>query len=513
MVMQVDVRGNEILDLSPMIDVHLQQQFALFEHKFWLPVESKLKFYIEISFPMVPEMYIEQYSLMHNYEINKELDGSLFDNFQIAVLPTADRIDTSYWQNVNTLPLTKEETVAYQQLDSLVTHASFFSHALMALVNFSLPWKELKLTNFSDFFHFNRVEGAYLGAGLTTNELLPQSTITLRAGYAFAEKRGKYVVNFERYLSNRKTLSIGAGIYRKISFREGEEFQTPGEITWLTLLEHVDPVDYFGVSGWSLYSRVCPVVQSSIEIRFLNEQHSSLMKTTDFNIFYGSDKYRDNQLIVGGTLRSGSISIIYDTRKFLRAGVFDDFDRSRNSIWCNLKAEYSDKNILHSDFQFTRCSGSLNFYTLTSSSGALSGNLRLGYAVGHLPPQRMFDIYGSTSDVTLDRSLRTINIKEFAGDRLASLILEHNFGSLPFRALGISFMKSIDFILFTGTAWTDLSSESRTIQPIPIQTSTKVINEVGFEFGRLFTFFRLDFAWRLTGNTKNDFALTFDFSL
>jgi hypothetical protein len=30
MVMQVDVRGNEILDLSPMIDVHLQQQFALF---------------------------------------------------------------------------------------------------------------------------------------------------------------------------------------------------------------------------------------------------------------------------------------------------------------------------------------------------------------------------------------------------------------------------------------------------------------------------------------------------
>jgi hypothetical protein len=513
MVMQVDVRGNEILDLSPMIDVHLQQQFALFENKFWLPVESKLKFRIEISFPMVPEMNIEQYSLMHNYEINTELDGSLFDNFQIAVLPTADRVDTSYWQNVNMLPLTNEETAAYQQLDSLVTHAGFFSHAIMALANFSLPWKELKLTSFSDFFHFNRVEGAYLGAGLTTNELLPQSTITLRTGYAFAEKRGKYAVDIERYLSDRKIYSVGAGVYRKTSFREGEEFLSRGDITLLALLEKDDPVDYFEVTGWSLYSHVRPCASSSVEIRFLDEQHSSLTKTTDFSILYGSDKFRSNQPVIGGKLRSGSISFTYDTRKFLMSGMFDDYDRSQNSIWCTLKVEYSDKNILHGDFDFTCYSGSLNFYALTTSSGALRGNLRLGYAFGHVPPQRIFDLFGSTSDITPTGSLRTISIKEFAGDRLASLVLEHNFGSLPFRALGISFMKNMDLILFTGSAWSDLSIESRAIQPVPLQTCTKVINEIGFGLGRLFTLLRLDFAWRLTGNAKNDFTVTFGSSL
>lgn len=513
MVMQVDVRGNEALDLSPMVDAHLQQQFSLFEHRFWLPVESSLKFCIDISFPMVPKMYIEQYSLMHDYEINTEIDGSLFDNFQISVLPTADRPDTTYWQNVNTLPLTTEEATAYKRLDSLVTHAGFFAHALMAVVNFSFPWKEPEPTSFSDFFHFNRVEGAYLGLGFKFNELFPHSAIMLQAGYALAEKRGKYAIDFERYLSNRKALSIGAGIYRKTSFREGEEFLSPGEITWLTLLENNDPVDYFEISGWSLYSRVRPGTKSSVEIRFLDERHSSLMKTTDFNIFYGSDRYRPNQLIVDGALRSGSISIIYDTRKFLMSGIFDDFDRSQNSIWCAIKVEHSDKNVLHSDFQFTRYSGSLNFYALTFSSGALRGNLRLGYSVGHLPPQRIFDLYGSTSDVTIDGSLRTISIKEFAGDRLASLVLEHNFGSLPFRALGLSFMKSIDFILFTGSAWTDLSSESKTIQPVPLQTCTKVINEIGFGLGRLFTFLRLDFAWKLTGMAKNDFTLTLGSSL
>jgi hypothetical protein len=104
-------------------------------------------------------------------------------------------------------------------------------------------------------------------------------------------------------------------------------------------------------------------------------------------------------------------------------------------------------------------------------------------------------------------------MKEFTGDRLASFILEDNFGSLPFRALGVSFMKSIDFILFTGTAWTDLSAESKAIQPVPLQTCRSVLNEVGFGLGRLFTFFRFDFAWRLTGNAKNNFALTLSSSL
>jgi hypothetical protein len=462
---------------------------------------------------MVPEMNIEQYSLMHNYEINTELDGSLFDNFQIAVLPTADRADTSYWQNVNMLPLTKEEIAAYQQLDSLVTHAGFFSHAIMALANFSLPWKELKLTNFSDFFHFNRVEGAYFGAGLTINELLPQSTITLRTGYAFAEKRGKYAVDVERYLSDRKIYSVGAGVYRKTSFREGEEFLSRGDITLLALLEKDDPIDYFEVTGWSLYSHVRPCASASVEIRFLDEEHSSLTKTTDFSILYGSENFRSNQPVIDGKLRSGSISLAYDTRKFLMSGMFDEYDKSQNSIWCTMKAEYSDKNIFHSDFDFIHYSGSLNFYALTTSSGALSGNLRLGYAFGHVPPQRMFDLYGSTSDITPAGSLRTISIKEFAGDRLASLVLEYNFSSLPFRVLGVSFMKSIDFILFTGTAWTDLSAESKAIQPVPLQTCRSVLNEVGFGLGRLFTLLRLDFAWRLTGNAKNDFTVTLGSSL
>jgi hypothetical protein len=510
MVMQVDVKGNDALDLSPMIDTRLQQQFSLFEHKFWFPVESKITFAIEIP---LAAMYIEQYSLMHNYEINNELDDAFFDNFQISVLPTADQVDSTYWQNVNTLPLTLEETNAYRKLDSIVIHAGFFPRALMTLTNFSLPWKEVEPTSFSDYFHFNRVEGAYLGIGVKLIDVLPFSDIMLRAGYAFAEDRGKYTIDVEKFFTDRKMLSLGAGLYRKTSYREGEEFLTPGEITLLSLFGKNDPVDYFEVAGWSLYSHLRPGVLSSIEVRFRDEQYSSRKKTTDFSIFYGSDMYRLNEPIVDGTLRSGSIAFSFDTRKFLIKEVTEDFDKSQNNFWCTINVEHSQKEVFQSDFQFTRYSGSFNFYVLTTLSGSFCGNFRFGYSTGHLPPQKIFDLYGSTSDLVLTTSLRTISRKEFAGDRLASLILEHNFGNLPFRALSLSFMKSLDLILFTGTAWTDLSFESKSIQPVHIQTSTKVINEIGLGFGKLFSLFRLDFAWRVTGNTKKDFTITLGSSL
>ena len=508
MIMEVDVQGNEALDLSPLTNPRMRQRFALFESKYWLPVEYQLIFNIEIQFPMVPKMYVEQYSLMHNYEINRDMDSVLFDNVQITVLPVADRRDTTYWQNVNTLPLTTEEALAYKRMDSIVTNAGFFSHAVMALMNFSVPWKNPEPTSFADFFHFNRIEGAYLGAGLKVSELLPHSTIIAKGAYAFAENRGKYSIDVEHFLTARKTLSLGAGLYRKILFREGEEYLSPGEITWLALLDHNDPVDYFENSGWSLYSRVRPETQSMVEIRLVDERHSSLAKVTNFSLFSRSKEYRPNPPIIDGKLRSGSISFEYDTRKFMMSGMLEEFDRSQNSIWCTLSVEHSTKNILQSDFQYTRVAGSMNFHVLATSSGAFYGNLRFGYADGSLPPQKIFEFYGSTSDITVSGSLRTVGIKEFAGDRMASLILEYNFGSLPFRALGVPLMKSMDFILFSGTAWADLSPASRAIQPVMLQTSRKVINEIGFGIGRLFTLFRLDFAWRVTGNTKNNFTLT-----
>ena len=250
------------------------------------------------------------------------------------------------------------------------------------------------------------------------------------------------------------------------------------------------------------------MVNTSMEIKYLHEQNTSVKKNTNFSILSWTEEYRPNPPILDGNLRSGIVTVTYDMRKYSDVGSTKNFDGSQNSFWATYSMERSDKRLFHSDFQFTRYAGTMNFHILTFSSGALDGFLRCGYSSDRLPPQRIFDLFGSTADLSSPGSLRTIRFKEFAGDRFVSLQFEHNFGSLPFRALGISFMNNKDFILFTGSAWSDLSAESRAIQPVPLRTCRSVLNEVGFGLGRLFTFFRIDFAWRLSGNTKNDFAIT-----
>ena len=506
LVMHVDVRCNEVVDLAPLKDLRVRQQFALFENKFWLPTESITTLQVELSF--LPPIFVEQYSLMYDYTINKDIDNKFFDNIILSALPTADQMDASYWHSVNMLPLTKEETKAYKRMDSITTNAGFFAHTLTTLSNLSLSSRDPQLTKFSDFFHFNRVEGAYIGFGIKFDKLLPQTFFTIKTGYEFADKRLDYTFNLERFLFSRNTISLGAQIHSIKSFREGEELISRGDISILALLDKNDPVDYFEATGWSLFARVKPMVNTSMEIKYLHEQNTSVKKNTNFSILSWSEEYRPNPPILEGNLRSGIFTVTYDMRKYSDVGSTKNFDGSQNSFWATYSMERSDKRLFHSDFQFTRYAGTLNFHILTFSSGALDGFLRCGYSSDRLPPQRIFDLFGSTADLSSPGSLRTIRFKEFAGDRFVSLQFEHNFGSLPFRALGISFMKNKDFILFTGSAWSDLSAESRVIQPVPLQTCRSVLNEIGFGFGRLFTFFRTDFAWRLTGNAKNDFTVT-----
>lgn len=512
-VMNVDVVGNEALDLAPLTDIRIRQQSAIFENRFWLPIESKITYTVKFSFPPVPSVLWEQYSLISDYEINQDIPESVFDKYVLTSLPTADRTDSTFWHNVNILPLTTEEVKAYERIDSIMAHTNVFTRSIVWLTRLPLTMRELPLTSVSDFFHFNRVEGAYVGVGFKFTPFSHSTTITLRTGYGFSDKIVKYSVGIEQALTSGGGLSVGAEAYRKLSSREGDDFVTPGQITWFSLLDKNDPVDYYRLSGWSLFARTEPLKNLSVEMRYLNENHQSATKNTDFSIFHRSANFRANPTVTDGQLRSVAISLTHDTRKFVDIGLFEAQDKSENSLLARLSVEHTNKKTFSSNFQFTRYSAFVHLHVLTFSSGELDGYLRLGYASGQLPPQRVFDLFGSTSGISREGFLRTIGVKEFAGDRAASLLLEHNFGSVFFRALGAPLMQNVDMVLTGGAAWTALSGESRVLQTVPLDTNRNILGEVGFGLGRLLTFFRLDFSWRLTEKSRKNFVITLASSL
>jgi len=96
LVMSVDIKCNEAVDLSPIKDVRIYQQFSLFESKYWLSIESVTTFYVDLAIPSVPPIFCEQHALLYDYSINTAIDEEVFDRQIIQILPLADSKDSSY---------------------------------------------------------------------------------------------------------------------------------------------------------------------------------------------------------------------------------------------------------------------------------------------------------------------------------------------------------------------------------------------------------------------------------
>ena len=92
---------------------------------------------------------------------------------------------------------------------------------------------------------------------------------------------------------------------------------------------------------------------------------------------------------------------------------------------------------------------------------------------------------------------------------MAALFIEYNFGSYLFRASKIPIIKNgkIDLILNAGAGWTECSEQNKN-QLQNIVATEDVFYEIGFGLGRIISFLRFDFSWRLTHRGKRNFVFT-----
>jgi hypothetical protein len=97
-----------------------------------------------------------------------------------------------------------------------------------------------------------------------------------------------------------------------------------------------------------------------------------------------------------------------------------------------------------------------------------------------------------------------MDVKEFGGTRYIAVNVEHNFRSLPFLALGLSFLteNNIELVVHAGAAqsWNDGT--------LLINTTDGIYSEAGFGISRIFELFRLDFTWRLSSPNNFRFCLS-----
>ena len=234
LVVSVDLIGNEAMNSRPLNNWHLQQQFATYEGRYWLPIESRMRFTVDIGIQRPAHM--DLHAIQYDYGINEEFPPGLFGKYELHVEPAADFADSSVWDGMQRLPLTEEETSAFLRIEENWARLGSTARFLVSALTSQMGQSNSPVTEPSDFFHFNRVEGFYLGVGLAIREKIPLTSLTVRAGHGFADRKWKYGLEMERILFREPEISFGLGAENALVYRDGLRVYTTTRSTRLTTL-------------------------------------------------------------------------------------------------------------------------------------------------------------------------------------------------------------------------------------------------------------------------------------
>lgn len=486
-VMGVDLKPNEALVVPFLRDISLayRQQFALYDSLFWMPVDIRIDGGFSVSIPGIslPRIAVNLASTIYEYEINVPIPDSIMEKPAFTVDSASTAYDSTFWARHEVMPMTVEEQRAYGTLDSTETLEKQFQPKgpLASLTGDG----GTSFLGYSDA-HFNRVEGFFLG-GKYESDLGRYVKLHGSAGYGFYDRRASYGAGAEFFATKKKEAGAGFEVYRKVDNIPDGGYYGPIVVSLMSLLDKNDYRDYFLARGARIFLDAKPLRTVEGRLTFISEKQEPLVNATYQSWFATAREYRVNPTAEDGMLRA----LRFDMRLGDEEVPLDLIPRDA----LELSIEHSSPSFMSSSFDYTLYRGDLTWHVRTFARRLLfapSLRFHLGAGVGgrSLPPQRVFALDSRSSGYAPFGVLRGGAVKEFAGDRFVMLNAEHNFRSLPFQALGITFLheNNIEFILHGSLAQTWIGSAS---------TSGGWYSEAGIGINRILELFRADLTWRL----------------
>lgn len=520
--LSVELKPNRAVQLPFDAELIFKQQFDEFDNFFVMPTGLNIFSTLSASILWVidPRLDINIATVAYDYNFNEELDDRIFNQRRVEINKLADKFDSTYWFDNAVLPLSPEEEYAYDAIRRMrenpdsVLGATIIDKYFAPVTRTIAKLDRTPFTGFEDFFHYNRVQGVYLGGGIK-GELSERINGSIKTGYGTSDKKFYGEGTFQYYLDDLEQYSFDLSVYNRLNRRDNPNLVTERGITFLSLLTKNDYGDYYYAAGgeFSLqagygqlrYLRKDIFIRpTNIKFFFRNEYHSPAFVNTDFSIFGSGRAFRDNPHANKGWMRSIGLELNYS---FSPVRKISDFG-------FQLKGEISNPSIIKSDFDFKQVEGAFLMRTSTLPLWTLDIRLNGGYTWGAAPVQRFFSLESSASSIAVTGVFRGLNVKEFYGDQYASLSLEHNFGEVIPGILRIPNVASfgIEFIAIGNIGWTKFSkktlSATQTLLPSTDITKEKYYYEAGIGFNRVLLFFRFDISARLSQRSKPQFQFT-----
>ncbi len=163
-----------------------------------MPYEIRLKGEVHLGIPLPGfpgDLAFEHVASLTDFHFDEGDRPPDLREFRVVVSDAADRPDSTAWTGPGAMPLSPAESSAWARIDSLERLPPNFGDRIrdgVGLAAFA--------TGDPDFFHFNRVDGTYLGARRTWREVSGLALDT-KLGYAIGSERWQYRAGGRLHLS------------------------------------------------------------------------------------------------------------------------------------------------------------------------------------------------------------------------------------------------------------------------------------------------------------------------
>lgn len=526
----VEFKPNVAVRLPLDAEFNYNQDFELYDSLFVLP--SRMRIYTTLSAEILwifsPRLDILIETAAYDYKTNIPLDNDIFESKRTEIAEGADVFDEEFWNKNTIVPLREEENLAYKSIRMVrenpdsVLFTNYINRLIAPITAQLSAFNRKPFTGIEDLFRYNRVAGFSLGMGLL-DDLGDYNEGFIRGYYSFG--LGEFIgrARLSTYFDKNRKTFLDISAFNDIQRRD-EPFVVPDRsIGLLALMFKNDYGDYYRSNGVELATGIgfgqLRFVRRErfdrmykLRLFYRDEVHNSMENITNFSIFGGSNDFRWNPESIYGRNRSVGFELFLNYNREIRAG----------DLGLYFSYENSNPQYLKSDFDFQRfySEAIIRFNPLP----LWLTNIRLsaGMNLGDTPAQKFFSTETSTSGLAASGVIRTMGVKEFYGDKFASLYFEQNFGELIpglFRIPNVASF-GLEFIGFTSVVYTEINNNSILFNKInesemkkvyyntTTGSSDNIFYEVGFGLNRLLIFFRTDFTLRMTQVSKPQLRFT-----
>ncbi len=358
----------------------------------------------------------------------------------------------------------------------------------------------------SPSYRYNRVEGLFLGFRVNEEywrRRYPNRPFLFGSlGYAFKAKELEYQVGIEKGFFDEFRMALGGEYHRMVDTPDRwiiPEFEN----SLAAFLIKEDFHDFYLREGGSAYLQQNFTNNITIKATYNYDMFDSLEKNTNWSLFGGKKKFRENPTLTVGEIRSVAGSFVYDTR--------NSETRTTRGWYIQVDGERAGDEF-GGDFDFDRLVIDIRRYQPLGFGEGFDIRFRTGTSQGELPWQRSYHLGGISTLRGYPFKMLPYGRMNPGGNRLVLAQLEYRMGTqdLP-DVLDWGLLDQFNLILFVDAGWVGFAdSEAGLFEGFDVLKWSKLKTDVGVALASRSGKVRFQVARRTDTNYK---PYTFSFRI